>query len=182
MIPVLGIVNVSRPDARSSQSHRAEGTASAQPATMPLPLLVLPPHPQRLVISTEAAHAFVRSAVEKSASSTHPVPQPQHLRLLVLILRLSCRCLSPLPLPLVVIHPPFFLGYQFHPEFKSKPLEPHPIFRDFIATSCQNHLRITATAEPESQFKRNLWNLVRRVKRPPTVTFWGPATSTTNTC
>jgi hypothetical protein len=28
---------------------------------------------------------------------------------------------------------PFFLGCQFHPEFKSKPLEPRPIFRDFIS-------------------------------------------------
>jgi CTP synthase len=27
---------------------------------------------------------------------------------------------------------PFFLGCQFHPEFKSKPLEPHPIFASFI--------------------------------------------------
>jgi CTP synthase len=24
---------------------------------------------------------------------------------------------------------PYFLGCQFHPEFKSKPLEPHPLFR-----------------------------------------------------
>ena len=62
------MVNVSRPDAPSSQSHRAEGTASAHPAPTPLPLFVLPPHPQRVVISTEAAHAFVSSAVEKSAS------------------------------------------------------------------------------------------------------------------
>jgi CTP synthase len=38
---------------------------------------------------------------------------------------------------------PFFLGCQFHPEFKSKPLEPHPIFRDFIAASYQNHLKQT---------------------------------------
>jgi CTP synthase len=30
---------------------------------------------------------------------------------------------------------PFFLGCQFHPEFKSKPLEPHPLFRDFIKAS-----------------------------------------------
>jgi CTP synthase len=30
---------------------------------------------------------------------------------------------------------PFFLGCQFHPEFKSKPLEPHPIFRDFIGAA-----------------------------------------------
>ena len=27
---------------------------------------------------------------------------------------------------------PFFLGCQFHPEFKSKPLEPHPLFRSFV--------------------------------------------------
>jgi CTP synthase len=39
---------------------------------------------------------------------------------------------------------PFFLGCQFHPEFKSKPLEPHPLFRDFIAASYRNHLRLTA--------------------------------------
>jgi CTP synthase len=33
---------------------------------------------------------------------------------------------------------PFFLGCQFHPEFKSKPLEPHPIFREFITASYKN--------------------------------------------
>ena len=27
---------------------------------------------------------------------------------------------------------PFFLGTQFHPEFKSRPTRPHPLFRDFI--------------------------------------------------
>ncbi len=27
---------------------------------------------------------------------------------------------------------PFFLGTQFHPEFKSRPLNPHPLFRAFI--------------------------------------------------
>ncbi len=30
---------------------------------------------------------------------------------------------------------PFFLACQFHPEFKSKPLEPHPLFRDFIGAA-----------------------------------------------
>lgn len=29
------------------------------------------------------------------------------------------------------IHP-FFLGTQFHPEFKSNPLRPHPLFREFV--------------------------------------------------
>ncbi|MCK5226959.1 MAG: hypothetical protein KAK02_02075, partial [Desulfobulbaceae bacterium] len=27
---------------------------------------------------------------------------------------------------------PWFLGCQFHPEFKSKPMKPHPLFKDFI--------------------------------------------------
>ncbi len=30
---------------------------------------------------------------------------------------------------------PWFLACQFHPEFKSKPLAPHPLFRDFIKAS-----------------------------------------------
>ncbi|MBN2198999.1 MAG: CTP synthetase, partial [Candidatus Aminicenantes bacterium] len=30
---------------------------------------------------------------------------------------------------------PWFLGCQFHPEFTSKPLDPHPLFRDFIGAS-----------------------------------------------
>ncbi len=30
---------------------------------------------------------------------------------------------------------PWFLGCQFHPEFKSKPLEAHPLFREFIGAS-----------------------------------------------
>ena len=30
---------------------------------------------------------------------------------------------------------PHFIGCQFHPEFKSKPLEPHPLFRSFIAAA-----------------------------------------------
>ena len=30
---------------------------------------------------------------------------------------------------------PWFVGTQFHPEFKSRPTRPHPLFRDFIAAS-----------------------------------------------
>jgi CTP synthase len=36
---------------------------------------------------------------------------------------------------------PFFLACQFHPEFKSKPLEPHPLFRDFIGASYRSRGR-----------------------------------------
>jgi len=32
---------------------------------------------------------------------------------------------------------PWFLGCQFHPEFKSKPMKPHPLFREFIKAALQ---------------------------------------------
>jgi CTP synthase len=32
---------------------------------------------------------------------------------------------------------PWYLGCQFHPEFKSRPLDPHPLFRAFIAAACE---------------------------------------------
>ncbi len=33
---------------------------------------------------------------------------------------------------------PWYLGCQFHPEFKSKPQNPHPLFREFIKASLKN--------------------------------------------
>ena len=42
---------------------------------------------------------------------------------------------------------PFFLGCQFHPEFTSKPLEPHPLFSAFIAASYENRLGRRARQE-----------------------------------
>ena len=36
---------------------------------------------------------------------------------------------------------PYFLGCQFHPEFKSKPLEPHPLFTAFIKASYEHRLK-----------------------------------------
>jgi len=52
---------------------------------------------------------------------------------------------------------PFFLGCQFHPEFKSKPLEPHPLFTAFIKASYEHrvarrHRRQTVAVE---QFLRS---------------------------
>ena len=33
---------------------------------------------------------------------------------------------------------PFFVATQFHPEFKSRPLAPHPLFREFIKAAIRN--------------------------------------------
>jgi CTP synthase len=32
---------------------------------------------------------------------------------------------------------PWFLGCQFHPEFKSGPMRPHPLFRDYIGAALE---------------------------------------------
>ena len=34
---------------------------------------------------------------------------------------------------------PFFLGTQFHPEFKARPLDPHPLFNVFIGACIKNN-------------------------------------------
>ncbi|MFO7965040.1 MAG: CTP synthase [Desulfobacterales bacterium] len=36
---------------------------------------------------------------------------------------------------------PWYLGCQFHPEFKSRPMAPHPLFRDFIRAALEESLK-----------------------------------------
>jgi CTP synthase len=43
---------------------------------------------------------------------------------------------------------PFFVASQFHPEFKSRPEHPAPLFRDFVAAALE---RAEARAEPEAE-------------------------------
>ncbi len=42
---------------------------------------------------------------------------------------------------------PWFLGCQFHPEFKSKPLEPHPLFKAFIGAAYEHRAHRLAAAD-----------------------------------
>jgi CTP synthase len=44
---------------------------------------------------------------------------------------------------------PYFLGCQFHPEFKSKPLEPHPLFTAFIKASYENRQKRLSSKRQE---------------------------------
>ncbi|HWS83489.1 MAG TPA: CTP synthase [Ktedonobacteraceae bacterium] len=50
---------------------------------------------------------------------------------------------------------PWFVGSQFHPEFKSRPTRPHPLFRDFIGASVR-HVQIpTNNQEETADFQLN---------------------------
>ncbi|MGB0122587.1 MAG: CTP synthase [Silvibacterium sp.] len=51
---------------------------------------------------------------------------------------------------------PFFLGCQFHPEFKSKPLEPHPLFSSFVKASYENRLKARSEAGTSVEVSRGL--------------------------
>jgi CTP synthase len=47
---------------------------------------------------------------------------------------------------------PWFLGCQFHPEFKSKPMDPHPLYRDFIKASMK---RVTGSRKATQKGKKS---------------------------
>jgi len=42
---------------------------------------------------------------------------------------------------------PWFISCQFHPEFKSNPMDPHPLFREFIRAAKENKSRSSQVAE-----------------------------------
>ena len=42
---------------------------------------------------------------------------------------------------------PWFLGCQFHPEFKSKPLDPHPLFVSFIRAAFEHRVHDEASSD-----------------------------------
>lgn len=42
---------------------------------------------------------------------------------------------------------PWFLAVQFHPEFQSKPLRPHPLFSDFVRATHQHQMSSKTTTE-----------------------------------
>ena len=41
---------------------------------------------------------------------------------------------------------PWFLAVQFHPEFKSKPLRPHPLFAGFVEAVYKRHMSLQGVA------------------------------------
>jgi CTP synthase len=47
---------------------------------------------------------------------------------------------------------PFFVGCQFHPEFKSKPLAPHPLFARFVRAALERQAaRAKSDLRPQAQ-------------------------------
>jgi len=49
---------------------------------------------------------------------------------------------------------PWFIGVQFHPEFKSKPLAPHPLFKQFVRASRDHKLKKLEKSQSKKQSAR----------------------------
>jgi CTP synthase len=54
---------------------------------------------------------------------------------------------------------PYFIGCQFHPEFKSRPMAPHPLFSRFVAAAVRRRDEIARTAEEFDQPQKATPNL-----------------------
>ena len=52
---------------------------------------------------------------------------------------------------------PFFLGTQFHPEFKARPLHPHPLFTSFIETCIRRNSYILPMTKIEQKGQLSLY-------------------------
>src|SRR5438445_434643 len=49
---------------------------------------------------------------------------------------------------------PFFVAAQFHPEFKSRPLRPQPLFREFVAAALERARERAGAAQPAEPAER----------------------------
>ncbi len=51
-------------------------------------------------------------------------------------------------------HHPWFVGCQFHPEFKSRPMAPHPLFRGFIKSILSHKTQALKKIKEKKKIKR----------------------------
>jgi CTP synthase len=93
-------------------------------------------YPCRLVPGTKAAAAY--GVPEVQERHRHRFEVNNTYRDLLAGAGLVCSGLSPdgrlVEVAELADHP-FMVGTQFHPEFRSRPTRPHPLFRDFVAAA-----------------------------------------------
>src|SRR4029077_10510558 len=51
---------------------------------------------------------------------------------------------------------PYFVGFQYHPEFQSKPNKPHPLFRGFIQACLEYQGRAESPGTTDDEAKRRV--------------------------
>jgi CTP synthase len=104
--------------------------------------------PCRLEPGSFAAQAYGAEEIQERHRHRYEFNRDYETALTAAGLRISGRTPDSIYVEVVEIPDhPWFLGCQFHPEFKSKPLAPHPLFRAFIGASHANRERRIAPSE-----------------------------------
>ena len=85
-----------------------------------------------------AARAYGRSEVEERHRHRYELNQRHAAALQSRGLVLSGKCVGRELVEIVELPDhPWFLAVQFHPELRSRPHEPHPLFRDFVRAALE---------------------------------------------
>ena len=86
-----------------------------------------------------AARIYRSERVEERHRHRYEVNPRYHERLIKGGMHLSGKSPDGLLVEMVELPDhPYFVACQFHPEFKSRPLAPHPLFKAFIRASLQH--------------------------------------------
>jgi CTP synthase len=96
-------------------------------------------YPCRLVPGTRAAAAYGKELVQERHRHRYEMNNAYREELQAAGLRFSG--LSPDGSLVEIVElpdHPWFLGCQFHPEFKSKPIQPHPLFQAFVKAAVEH--------------------------------------------
>ncbi|UCC64668.1 MAG: CTP synthase [Anaerolineae bacterium] len=108
-------------------------------------------YPCRLVPGTRAAQAYGSEEVQER--HRHRFEVNNAFRDLLIEAGMAFSGLSPdgrlVEMAEIAGHP-WMVGSQFHPEFKSRPNRPHPLFLGFIAAAC-DFARARGLAQPETE-------------------------------
>jgi CTP synthase len=95
-------------------------------------------YPARLGKGSRVAHIYGATDISERHRHRYEVNTRYRARLEEAGVRFSG--MSPdglLPEIIELREHPWFIGVQFHPELKSRPFDPHPLFRSFIAAAVE---------------------------------------------
>ncbi len=95
-------------------------------------------YPCKLVRGTKTARAYDERTVHERHRHRYEVNNALRPKLVEAGMKISGtspdkRLVEIIELP----DHPWFVATQFHPEFKSRPTRPHPLFRDFVGAACR---------------------------------------------
>jgi CTP synthase len=98
--------------------------------------------PSKLVPGTKAHQAYGTEVIHERHRHRYEVNNEFRERLVEAGLTISGTTLDDQLVEVIELADhPWFVACQFHPEFKSRPTRPHPLFRDFVGAAASRTAR-----------------------------------------